>query len=213
MAGPPPDVLISLTPTGSSVLENELRRRELELENHIRELDYHFDRRFVFRVLSMGHSQFAEYIGARGPNTHVNAACATTTHAVSIAEDWIRNGRCRRVVIIAGDDVTNTNLISWIGTSMFASGAATTESDLRMAALPFDRRRNGMIIGMGAAALVVESEDAVRERGMRAICEVLATKIANSAYHGTRLNVKHVSQVMERLMALVEERTAIGPAA
>ncbi len=57
-----------------------------------------------------------------------------------------------------------------------ASGAATTEGDLRLAALPFDRRRNGMIMGMGAAALVVESEDAVRERGMRAICEVLATQ-------------------------------------
>ena len=41
-----------------------------------------FDRRFLFRVLSMGHSQFAELIGARGPNTQVNAACASTTQAV-----------------------------------------------------------------------------------------------------------------------------------
>ena len=100
----------------------------------------------------MGHSQFAEYIGARGPNTAVNAACATTTHGVSIAEDWIRNGRCRRVIIIAGDDVTNPNLMHWIGTGMFASGAASTEGDVRMAAMPFDKRRNGMMMGMGAAA-------------------------------------------------------------
>ena len=71
------------------------------------ELDYHFDRRYVFRILSMGHSQFAEYIGAKGPNTHVNAACATTTHGIAVAEDWIRSGRCRRVIVIAGDDVTN----------------------------------------------------------------------------------------------------------
>ncbi len=35
-----------------------------------------FDRRFLFRILPMGHSQLAEFIGARGPNTHVNAACA-----------------------------------------------------------------------------------------------------------------------------------------
>ncbi len=66
----------------------------------------------------MGHSQFAEYIGARGPNTHVNAACASTTHAVAIAEDWIRAGRARRVVIVAGDDVISGSLSKWIGTSL-----------------------------------------------------------------------------------------------
>ena len=58
---------------------------------------YVFDRRFLFRVLSMAHAQFAEYIGARGPNTHVNSACASTTQAFAMAEDWIRAGRCRRV--------------------------------------------------------------------------------------------------------------------
>ncbi len=54
----------------------------------------------------MGHSQFAEYIGARGPNTHVNAACASTAQAVALAEDWIRSGRCRRVIVIGADNVT-----------------------------------------------------------------------------------------------------------
>ena len=58
-----------------------------------------FDRRFVFRCLAMGHSQFAELIGARGPNTQINAACASTTQALCVAEDWIRTGRARRVVV------------------------------------------------------------------------------------------------------------------
>ncbi|MBA4420235.1 MAG: hypothetical protein C0391_03735, partial [Anaerolinea sp.] len=195
--------------SGSPQVISALEQRAIELKSEIAKLNYQFDRRFIFRVLSMGHSQFAEYIGARGPNTHVNAACATTTHAVSIAEDWIRAGRCRRVIIIAGDDVTNPNLVQWIGTSMFASGAATTEGDLTMAALPFDKRRNGMIMGMGAAALVVESEDAARERGVRGICEIVSSVIANSAFHGTRLDVKHVSQVMERLLLVAENRFGI----
>ena len=65
--------------------------RQLEQE------PYTFDRRFLFRVLSMGHSQLAELIGARGPNTQINSACASTTQAVALAEDWIRAGRCRRV--------------------------------------------------------------------------------------------------------------------
>ena len=152
----------------------------------------------------MGHSQFAEYIGARGPNSAVNAACATTTHAIALAEDWIRAGRCRRVVIVAGDDITGGSLVDWVGTGLLATGATTTEGDLRKAALPFDKRRNGMIPGMGAAALVVEAEDAVRERGMRGMVEVLATDIANSAFHGTRLHVGHVSEVMNRLVTKAE---------
>lgn len=198
----------SKTTVDSSFLD-EMRKRAEEIEAKIKEVNYHFDRRYVFRVLSMGHSQFAEYIGARGPNTHVNAACATTTHAVSIAEDWIRTGRCRRVVVIAGDDVTQENSLAWIGSSLFASGAATTEGNLRLAAIPFDKRRNGMIIGMGAAALVIESEDAARERGVRGIGEILSTNIGNSAYHGTRLDVNHVSEVMDRLLQTAERRFGI----
>ena len=202
--------MAGLVPAGQTDLKTSFEKRIAELEAEAARLDYHFDRRYIFRVLTMGHSQFAEYIGARGPNTHVNAACASTTHAVATAEDWIRLGRARRVIIIAGDDVISGSLSQWIGTSLMASGAATPEGDLRMAALPFDRRRNGMIIGMGAAALVVESEDAVRERGMRAICEVLSTNIANSAFHGTRLNVNHVTQMMERLLKTAEGRFGIS---
>ena len=202
------DILNSIN--GSDGAITQMLRQKLEqLEAEIQAHDYHFHRNFIFRVLAMGHSQFAEHIGAKGPNTHVNAACATTTHAVAIAEDWIRAGRCRRVVVIAGDDVTSGNLVEWIGTGMMASGAATTEGNVRMAALPFDRRRNGMLMGMGAAALVVEAEDAMRERGMRPIAELLASQIANSAFHGTRLDVPHVSSVMDRVLSQAERRFGI----
>jgi malonyl CoA-acyl carrier protein transacylase len=203
------DLLSSLAPSGISILQQELDRRLAVTEVRLKDLDYHLDRRFVFRVLTMGHAQFAEIIGARGPNAHVNVACASTTHALALAEDWIRAGRCRRVIVIAGDDITNPRLISWVGASLLASGAATTAGDIRQAAVPFDRRRNGMIMGMGAAALVVESEDAARERGVRAICEVLATQVANSAFHGTRLDVQHVSLVMERLLKEAEFRFGV----
>jgi 3-oxoacyl-(acyl-carrier-protein) synthase len=79
---------------------------------------------------------------------------------------------------------------------------------LRLAALPFDRRRNGMLMGMGAAALVVEAQEALVERGMTPICEILASVIANSAFHGTRLNIDHVSQVMDRVLSEAETRYA-----
>ena len=187
-----------------SIAEVERRIHDLKLE--LAEQPYQFDRRFLFRVLSMGHSQFAELIGARGPNTQINSACASTTQAVTLAEDWIRAGRCRRVVVLAADDATSDTLLPWLGAGFLASGAAATDEVVEEAALPFDRRRHGMLIGMGAAALVVESAGSARERGLTPICEVLGTVTANSAFHGTRLDVDHIGQVMEDVVAQAEAR-------
>ena len=188
----------------------ELQRRIGELREQIDADPYEFDRRFIFRILAMGHSQFAEYIGARGPNTHVNAACASTAQGVAVAEDWIRSGRCRRVIVIGADDVTNDNLMGWIGSGFLSTGAAATDDKVDEAALPFDRRRHGTLLGMGACALVIESEDALRERGMRGIAEVLNTETNNSAFHGTRLDVEHIAAVMERLVSGAERRFGLN---
>jgi acyl transferase domain-containing protein/NAD(P)-dependent dehydrogenase (short-subunit alcohol dehydrogenase family)/acyl carrier protein len=194
---------------GESVLAQEIDRRIDELCDAIAKDPYVFDRRFLFRVLPMGHSQFAEFIGARGPNTAINAACASTTQAVALAEDWIHAGRCRRVVVVAADDITTDNLIDWMGAGFLASGAAATDEDVEKAAVPFDKRRHGMIIGMGAAGLVVETAESARERGLQPICEVLSAVTANSAFHGTRLDVHHISQVMEELVRKAETRSGI----
>ncbi|MEZ5194009.1 MAG: beta-ketoacyl synthase N-terminal-like domain-containing protein [Nocardioides sp.] len=154
-------------------------------------------------------------IGARGPNTQVNAACASTTQALSVAEDWIRSGRCRRVVVVSADDATGERMMPWIGAGFLASGAAATDERVEDAATPFDRRRHGMIIGMGAAAFVVESAEAARERGIQPICEVLGAVTANSAFHGTRLDVEHIAGVMEAVVSEAERygvrRAEIAP--
>ena len=184
----------------------ETDRRIAQLRHLIDTEPFEFDRRFLFRMLPMGHSQFAEIIGARGPNTQVNSACASTTLALGVAEDWIRTGRCRRVIVISADDVTNDALLPWIAAGFLATGAAATDDVVEDAAVPFDRRRHGMIIGMGAAAFVVEAAGAARERGIRPICEVLGSVVANSAFHGTRLDISHICQVMERLMRQAEAR-------
>jgi acyl transferase domain-containing protein/acyl carrier protein/NAD(P)-dependent dehydrogenase (short-subunit alcohol dehydrogenase family) len=195
---------------GPSKLAQEIDGRIADLRATIDKTPYVFERRFLLRTLSMGHSQFAELIGARGPNTQINSACATTTQAVSLAEDWIRAGRCSRVIVISADDVTSDHLMDWMGAGFLASGAAATDEVVADAATPFDRRRHGLIIGMGAAALVVESAEAARERGIQPICEVLSTVTGNSAFHGTRLDVQHIGQVMERLLAQAEARAGLS---
>ncbi|MGA7947499.1 MAG: beta-ketoacyl synthase N-terminal-like domain-containing protein, partial [Candidatus Sulfotelmatobacter sp.] len=195
---------------GHSTLVQEINRRIGEIRVAIDKEPYVFERRFLLRVLSMGHSQFAEFIGARGPNTQLNSACASTTQAVGLAEDWIHAGRCSRVIVISADDITSDHMIEWMGPGFLASGAAATDEVVTDAAVPFDRRRHGMIIGMGAAALVVESAAAARERGIQPICEVLTTVTANSAFHGTRLDVQHIGKVMEALVAKAEVGSGIS---
>jgi hypothetical protein len=109
-------------------------------------------------------------------------------------------------VIVAADDATSDRLMGWIGAGFLATGAAATDEVVEDAALPLDQRRHGMIIGMGAAGLVVESAASARERGLTPICEVLGAVTANSAFHGTRLDVEHIGAVMEQLVQQAEDR-------
>ncbi len=192
-----------------SPLVKDLDGHIAELEREIEANPYVFDRRFLFRVLNMGHSQFAEYIGARGPNVGTNGACASGTQAIGMAQDWIQTGRCRRVIVISADDITTDHLMPWFGSAFLASGAAAPDERVEDAAIPFDKRRHGLIIGMGGAALVVESLDSARARGLQPITEVLGTVMANSAYHGSRLNVEHINGVMEQLVSEAEARWGI----
>ncbi|MCG3219106.1 MAG: acyltransferase domain-containing protein, partial [Candidatus Heimdallarchaeota archaeon] len=187
--------------------KNELNKIMDEwTSDQTKEEQYQFNRKFLFRVLSMGHSQFAQLIKAKGPNTQVNAACASTTQALAIAEDWIRSNRCRRVVVIGADDVTSDEMMEWVGAGFLAVGAATTKSDVKEAALPFDKRRHGMIVGMGAVGIVVESESAARERGVEPIVDFLGAHIANSGFHGTRLDVSHIAKEMDLFITNVERK-------
>jgi malonyl CoA-acyl carrier protein transacylase len=170
---------------------------------------YEFNRKFLFNVLSMGHSQLAQFIGARGPNTQVNAACASTTQAIAVAEDWIRTGRCKRVLVVGADDVTSDAMFEWIGAGFLASGAATTKPDVREAALPFDKRRHGMIVGMGAVGLVIEAVPECTRRGMRPIARLLATRVSNSAFHGSRLDVGHIAGEMQAMLESARARYGV----
>ena len=79
----------------------------------------------------------------------MNGACSSMSQAICMASDWIRLRRCKRVVVIAADNATSPNLLPLLGTGFLALGAASTKSDPAEASTPFDKRRSGMILGMG----------------------------------------------------------------
>ncbi|MEC7254356.1 MAG: beta-ketoacyl synthase N-terminal-like domain-containing protein [Candidatus Thermoplasmatota archaeon] len=165
-----------------------------------------FDRRYLFQVLTMGHSQFAQFTGIRGPTTTINLACASATGAFQIAEDWLAADRVDRVIILSADDVTGDDLWEWIGSGFASTGAASTSNNIEEAALPFDKRRNGLVLGMGAASFVVERKSSADERGVQPIAELLGAKTANSAYHGTRLDVEHVAHTVDEFIGEMENK-------
>ncbi|MGC8602261.1 MAG: SDR family NAD(P)-dependent oxidoreductase [Desulfomonilaceae bacterium] len=171
---------------------------------------YTFNRNFLLKVMSMGHSQLAQLIKAQGPNTHVDAACAGTTQAILLAKDWIRTGQAKRVIVIAADDVAGTRLFPWIGSGFLAVGAATTNANVNEAALPFDDRRHGLILGSAAVALVLERDDIVKQRGMEPIASIEAGIVANSGFHGTRLDVDHILTVMEKMISRWETQSGVS---
>tara|TARA_B110001452_G_scaffold3244_1_gene2900 strand:+ start:604 stop:1464 length:861 start_codon:yes stop_codon:yes gene_type:complete len=159
----------------------------------------------------MANCQLAELIGARGPNLHINAACAGTTAAITLAHDWLRVGRCKRVVVIAADTPSNERLMPWIGTGFLALGAATIKTDVKEACLPFDRRRNGMMLGSGALGLVVEADFAAAQRAKLPLASVVACTHANSAFHASAICVKHASEVLRGLVADVQRMHGLSP--
>jgi len=168
-----------------------------------------FSREFLFRVLSMGHSQFAQLIKAKGPNTQINAACASTTQAIGIAEDWIRIGRCNRVIVIAADVASSENLLPWIGAGFLVAGGVTTKDKVEEAAIPFGKNRHGLIIGSAAAGLVLENEQTYTERGVKPIVDLIGTSFSNSAFHGSKIDVKHINRVFESFIKDIESQHKI----
>lgn len=154
----------------------------------------------------MANSQLAEIVQARGPNLHINAACAGTTAAISLGCDWLRAGRCRRVVVISADNPSSDHLLPWIGTGFLALGAACTKPDVEEAALPFDKRRSGMLLGAGAVGLVLETDTAAAAArpGRRPLSTILGVRHANSAYHASAIGVKHATELLDGLLRDVQ---------
>ncbi|MEL6548319.1 MAG: beta-ketoacyl synthase N-terminal-like domain-containing protein, partial [Myxococcota bacterium] len=171
---------------------------------------YQFSRKFLFRVLAMAHAQLAQVIAARGPNALVNAACASGTLALALADDWLRLDRCDRVIVVGADDVTHPTNLPYIGAGFLAAGAATTEKDVERAAVPFGTERNGLILGSGAAGFVLEREDAARARGFEPVAELVSSQSSNSAFHGTRLDTKRIAKDVRDFVDEVLEAEGLG---
>ena len=171
---------------------------------------YKFERNILFDIVSLGGAHFAQLIRAKGPNIHLSGACASTTQAIGVAQDWIRNDRCDRVIVIGGEAATSEAQMPWVGSGFLAMGAATSKEVVSDAAKPFDEDRNGTILGSGAVGLVVERQDTLKHRGLNGQARILGSHIGNSAFHPSRIDVGHLAGELNKFVERVERQNTIS---
>ncbi len=120
--------------------------------------------------------------GLRGINYATVSACATSSHAIINAFDYIRFGR-NDVIITGGSEAS----ITQTGVGGFNSMKALSErnDDPMTASRPFDLDRDGFVMGEGAGALILEELEHARRRGAHIIAEVAGGAMTADAYHIT----------------------------
>ena len=121
--------------------------------------------------------------GARGPNFGIVSACATGTHALGEAAHAIRRGDAD-VMIAGGSEAAIT---PFAYASFCAMKAMSTRNDApQRASRPFDRNRDGFIMGEGAGVLILESLEHALKRGARIYCELAGSAATCDAFHITQ---------------------------
>jgi len=120
--------------------------------------------------------------GLRGPNFATVSACASANNALIDAAQLIQLGHAD-VMVAGGSEATITD----IGISGFSVIKALSErnEDPQTASRPFDKDRDGFVMGEGAGALILESYEHARARGARIYAEFLGAGMSSDAYHIT----------------------------
>ena len=120
--------------------------------------------------------------GARGPNLAIATACATGTHAIGEAVDMIRRGRAD--AMICGG--TEAAIIPMAIAGFENMGAVSNRNDEpQRASRPFDKDRDGFVMGEGAGILILERLDKAQARGARIYAEVVGYGASGDAHHIT----------------------------
>ena len=120
-------------------------------------------------------------LGVKGPNLTISTACSSSVHAIGQAMQMIRYGQAD-VVIAAGADASLTPLVFAGFCSLRALSTKYNDQPTK-ASRPFDRRRDGFVMGEGAGVLILESLRHATRRKARIYAEILGYAASSEAYH------------------------------
>ena len=158
-------------------------------------------------IINLASGQIAIRTGAKGPNSCAVSACATGNHCIGDAYRIIQRGEAD-VMIAGGTEAAITPL----GVAGFAASRALSSrnDEPAKACRPFDRDRDGFVLGEGAGIVVLESLDHARARGATILAELVGYGMTADAYHITAPSEDGEGAARCMQLALTEAKVAPG---
>jgi 3-oxoacyl-[acyl-carrier-protein] synthase II len=133
-------------------------------------------------IINLASGQVSIRVGAKGPNMSTCTACSTGAHAIGDAYLYVERGFCDAALAGGAEAV-----ITGMAVAGFANMKAlsTRNDEPEKASRPFDRDRDGFVMGEGAGILLLEELEAARRRGAPIVCEILGYGMSGDAFHIT----------------------------
>ncbi len=134
-------------------------------------------------ISNMASGVVAIVTGAKGPNFGIVSACSTGTHALGTALRAMQFGEAD--VMIAGGSEAAINRLGYGGFCAMRAMSTNFNDTPERASRPFDKKRDGFVMGEGAGVLVLETLEHAQKRGARIYCELVGYAATCDAYHIT----------------------------
>jgi 3-oxoacyl-[acyl-carrier-protein] synthase II len=131
-------------------------------------------------IVDMASGYVSMLFGAKGPNLAVVSACATATHSLGEAARAIIHNDAD--VMIAGGTEAAITPMGYAGFCAMRA-LSTRNDDPQHASRPFDKGRDGFVMGEGAGVCILESLEHAKRRGARIYCEIAGYGVTGDAYH------------------------------
>lgn len=133
-------------------------------------------------ISDMAAGQISIRFGLKGPNYATTSACATSTHAIADAFFMIQRGSAD-VMVSGGAEASITPMA--IGGFNSARAISTWNDRPTEASRPFDKDRNGFVMGEGSGSIILEELDHAKKRGAKIYAEIIGAGLTGDAYHVT----------------------------
>ena len=156
-------------------------------------------------IINMISGHVSIKFGFKGPNVAVVTACTTGLHAIGLSARMIEYGDCD-VMVAGGSEST----VSPLGVGGFAAARAlsTRNDDPKTASRPWDKDRDGFVLGEGAGVMVLEEYEHAKARGAKIYAELTGFGMSGDAYHMTTPSVDGPRRSMQ--MALLNAGVNAG---